>query len=310
MEVYDDLVEKGHKDVLVMREIPTDVNVYITKRQMEQQKLEMTQREQDRWHAGDLAAAFADAELDERLFEQCRSKVMDEEVDRIGTFDDTVGLVQFETPWQPGHDYVVVGDVGQNDLAGLGTMNVPCVMVFEVTDFLEKPCKMVAFYWFSGNGSYKKFVKVMKSAMMRYRAYGYYDATNVATALEDFQGSFEEWPTTPIFFSGTVGPKRWAIAIAVQLMQDGLFEWPYIKGMWYQARIFDASSRTQPDDVIATLLVFALSLRVEGVLWDALVNRYHWEVEDDEDDELAQFRKFHDEEVYVAPDDRYSRLLV
>jgi len=179
-------------------------------------------------------------------------------------------------------------------------------MVFEIPeDFLERPCRMAAFYWFDGTGSYKKFIHVLKHAMYRYRAQSYYDATNVQTAMEDFDDALANVPSTPIFFSGTVGPKRWAITVLTMMMSDGLLEWPYIKGLWYQARIFDPASKRNADDIIATLLVLMLAFRVEATLLDKLVERYGWDPDEEEKREEAQDSLAG---TYLEKD-RYSRLL-
>jgi len=224
-----------------------------------------------------------------------------------GMYDDAVGLVGFEMEWDKDKSYVVVGDTGKSSLITLSSQNVPCAMVFEMPkDFLESPCRMVALYWFDGRGSYKTFIDVVKRAMYRYRAQAYYDATNVQTAMEDFDDAFANLPTTPIYFSGSTMPKRWAVTVFVMMASDGLFEWPYIKGLWHQARIFEMSSKRNADDIIATLLVLMLAFRVESTLYDKLVERYGWQPEEDGD----VFSKEEDQysETYVGKD-RYDRLL-
>ncbi len=141
--------------------------------------------------------------------------------------------------------------------------------------------------------------------MYRYRAAGYYDATHVQTAFEDLgsEEGFDGWPTTPCYFSGVAAVKKWALTIFTQLMEDRMFEWPYIRGLWHQARIFDPSKRNLADDIIACILVLCHAFRLESIFWDRLVELYRWEVTDDET--LAGPAE---EISYMGEDDRYARL--
>lgn len=306
-EKYEALQKHGDEDVLVIEGLDSSVNIYITQRQLNQQKRTMSQRQQDRWHGGQMAAAFADSEIDERLLEFCHTPRMDALVKETGHRDDEVGLYHYETPWEPEHAYIVVGDAGKKDRLSLNVNNVPVAMVFDITGFLERAhtIKLAAFYWLDGAGSYKTFLRCMKHAMLRYHAAGYYDATNVQTAFEDLgrEDGFEGWPTTPCFFSGVAAVKKWAITIFVQLMQDRYFEWPYIRGLWHQARIFDPSKRNLADDIIACILVLCHAFRLETIFWDRLVELYRWEVDDD--DEVARAAEA---VTYAGEDDRYARL--
>ncbi len=308
MEQLDEAVKNGSENILVLRTVDSSENIYLTKRQLDNQRKSLVSgRSIDRWIGGDLAAVFADGELSEDLLELCRSKNMDAFVDEFGVFDDVVGLVQYEMEWDPSKSYIVIGDVGKSSRITLSSQNVPCVMVFEMpNDFLDKPCRMVAFYWFDGGGSYKTFLNVTKRAMLKYRSQLYYDATNVQTAMEDFDDAYGKLPTTPIFFSGGVGPKRWAISVLIMMMSDKLFEWPYIKAFWHQARIFDPSNRKNASDIIATLLVMLLAFRVEATLLDKLVERYGWDPDEEEDIYVEEKDQF--SATYI-PHDRYSRIM-
>ena len=233
-------------------------------------------------------------------------------VEERGKVDESLGLVEYQIKWDPTRNphqtFVVVGDVGKSSRIKLSSLNVPCIMVFSIPDdFLTEPCRMVAFEWFDGGGSYATFVNRMKRLMHEYRAVGYYDATNVQTALEDLGGTagFASMPTTPIYFSG-LGYKKWAVAVLTQMLEDGLLQFPYIKALWYQGRIFDPSSKTRADDIIATLLVLMLAFRVESSLYDKLAEKYKWVTEIDDDD-LYDYTDPH-ASTYYEDVGRYDRL--
>lgn len=307
MDGYQALIDAGHEDVLVQEGIDSSSNIYVTAHQLDKQKRTMSGRVEDRWHGGLMSAAFADTGIDEALLELCRDESLDAFVEEAGQFDDEVGLRSYQLPYNVEHQYIVVGDAGKCSVASQSSMNIPVVGVFDVTDFLERPgsCRLVAFYWIDGLGSYKTFIKQMKHAMVRYTATGYYDAGNVQTAFEDLgKEGFEGWPTMPIFFSGTVSVKRWAIVIMIQLMQERVFAWPYIKGLWHQARIFDPSSQKQADDLVAMILVFCMMLKIENAFWYPLQERFGWKDEDDET-EMASIQ----EDGQYMEEDRHARFV-
>lgn len=309
MEQYQSLSDKGDESMLVLENVDTKDNIYLTKRQMKEQSKVMNARAIDRWHGGQMSAVLQNAEIGEDLLENCFDPELDEWAQRHGKYIDGWGLMEYARPYRPGHIYVAVGDTGKSSITSMNAMNIPCVMVFDVTDFLVKPMELAAFWWFDGGGTYKTFVRKLLNAMMRYQAAGYYDATNVQTAFEDLDERFSMMPTTPIFFSGTSGPKRWAVAIAVQLMSEAQFRWPRIKAFWHQARIFEYASRKKADDIIATLLVFALALRTEGTLWSRFVDVYNLDEEEFSDEDLDLPGLEDSEDLWVEEMGRYDRIL-
>jgi hypothetical protein len=301
-------IEEDSEQAIVLEGIHSSVNIYITKRQLEKQELSLiSQRSKDRWHGGESSAVYQDQEISEDHLELCKDEEMDALVQEIGRFDDLLGLRHYDLKYKPGHSYVVCGDVGKSTAATLSSMNLPCVLVFDVTNFLKRPIEMVAFHWFDGGGSYDPFIDTMQAMMLRYNASAYYDATNVQTAFEDVRdAAFDGWPTTPVFFSGSVIPKRWSLTIVNRLMGDGMFQWPYIKGLWHQARLFDPTSRRIPDDIIAALMVFGLALRTEDTLWTLLEDKYKWKLnlEEEKDDPTVDFKVYVEERPVDA--DRYA----
>lgn len=283
METYQELYDDGDEGVLVLEGLDSSVNLYITKKQLSEQAKDMSQQEQDRWMGGQMSAVLLNNEFGEELLELCKDPELAKRAEQLGKMHDAVGLNFYELPFDPDRNYVIASDFGKSHLVGLHSVNVPCVMVFDITNFLREPTKLVAFYWVSGEGNYNIFMNLCKRAMVRYKCVCYYDATTVQTMPEDLDPAWSAMPTTPIFFSGEPGRKAWALAVLVQLLSDGQFALPYLKGLWHQARIYEIGGRKKADDIIATLLVFALSLRYQGDLWDLFVRSYNWEELRDED---------------------------
>lgn len=286
LDEYRDILEKLAEEYpgrfIVIDGLDQSANIYLTKRQKDAQVRVMTEGEADRWIRGLSSALSVNQDIGEQKVQNCYSEELDKRVRAIGEYSERVGLMSYELPYVPGRNYIAVGDVGKSTLTGLHSMNVPCVMVFDITDFLKRPMELVAFYWRDGRGTYETWVDLFSSAMVRYRCVGYYDSTNVQTALEDFS-RLGDMPTYPVYFSGGAGKKQWALAVLNQLFDDGQFKFPKIKGLWYQARIYDIRSKKIPDDIIATLMVLALAFQIDGTLWDLFVDRYKWEERDEEE---------------------------
>jgi len=307
-ESYQELVEKGNKNILVLQDVPSDVNIYLTKHQLELQRLTMSSREADRWLGGQQSAVYDDNSFPEEWIESCHSLKMDEVMQDIAVFDDELGVVGYELPFDKTREYMVVGDYGKGHLATMGSRNVPCVMVFDITNFLEEPCTLAAFYWINGGNSYIPFVDKFKYLVRKYRARGYYDATNIQNVLEEI-GGFDKLPfTEPVYFSGTVHVKKWAMAVCQVMMQNRMFKWPYIKGLWYQARIYDVSSQKLPDDIMATLLVFGHVLGREGTLWSRFSEYFKWEEKTDDSKGDEDLDEFLDDWEPLPSYDRHARI--
>jgi hypothetical protein len=311
---YRSMMEKEQRGVLVLEELSSDLNIYVTKRQLEEQRRSLTEREQERWLSGISTHISSESPFPEEAVERCRNNALTEEVEKIGVFHDSFGLLEYELPYDNSHTYVVTGDVGKSHLNTMNSQNVPCVMVWDITDFLEIPIRLAAFYWMDGQNTYETFQDKFIYACMKYRARSYYDATNIQSALEDV-GGFKNLPATqPVFFSGSINRKRWAVSVAALMMQNGLFEWPHIRGLWHQCRMYNPSSRKVPDDIIATILVFMFALGEEQTLWTRITERFKFdprtgelEEREGEDEEMDELEKYLGDK---APHryDRHSRL--
>ena len=283
LDQYSKLEKIGK--AVVLTDVPSEVNIYITRRQMEQQRLSIVNdMDRERWHGGSMAAINLDGELPPKLWDNCKNDALTKVAEKVGKIDSSLGLTGYQIPWDitkdPDKTFIVVGDVGKSSRVKLSSHNVPCVAVFEIPEnFMEAPCRLQAFHWFDGEGTYSTFIGYMRSMMYKYRARGYYDATNVQTALEDLGGSgaFANLPTTPIYFSGPMH-KKWSVAVLALMLQHQLLEIPYIKALWYQAKIFDSSKKHLVDDIIATFLVLMLAFRIESTLYDKLATKFQWDI--------------------------------
>lgn len=304
MEQYEKLRDDGDTSVVVLEGIDTSDNIYLTERQKEEQEKLMTENSRERWHGGKMSSVVVNSEIGEGLVVKCEDQRLTNWARKHGRYIDGLGIMQYERPVDYNRHYIAFGDAGKSRITAMSSMNIPCVGVIDVTNFLREPMELAAFYWFDGQGDYSAFVDKMKHAMTRYQARGFYDATNVQTAFEDLDETFRYMDTTPVYFSGHAGTKRWAITMLIRLMGDEQFLWPKLKCLRYQARIFKASSNKQADDVIATLLVFCLALRTENTFWNRLVEHYKM----DPNQGLITPRHQKESDGAIYREDRYDRI--
>jgi len=305
MAKYETLMSQGHKDIVVLEGLTSDSNPYVTKRQLARQRRTMSEHEANRWHGGQMSAAMEGMGINPRLLEACRVYEMDELVAAEGHTDD-FGVRKYMFMREAGHNYLVTGDPGKTALRSLSSQNVPVITTWDVTHFLEPfGIKLVGFEWMDGDGSYNQWIEIAKRHMLFYRAPCFYDAGNVQSAFEDLAGGFGgtgfDWPTQMVFFGGSVAIKRWAVTIMTQLMQDQMFAWPYIKGLWHQARIFNPGKKNLADDIIASVLVLCRAFQIEGVFWDKLALHYRWTDE-------GEYESQDDGFVVTNQDDRHARM--
>jgi len=287
-------------NALYLDGIDSTVNFYVTRGQWAFQRALMDSHDINRWQRGLTTGTEANRELPESLLNNC----LDEEFSNKMYNDDKaiqdwnvvkteLGVMHYHVPYEDGHYYVVTGDPGKGNPDKLSLNNIPIVTVFDVTDFLTKPARLVHFSMIWGNGSYKPWLEEFKRCMRHYQAQGFYDATNLGlTGFED-AGAFDDgfYTTTPITFAAN--NKKWARSAFVLLAQDGQFAWPFIDALWYQAAIYRETGEGKnklADDILASIFVYTLSLRIEGTFWDKLVDRYHWDEVAAEEDATRQDR--------------------
>jgi hypothetical protein len=160
-------------------------------------------------------------------------------------------------PPEPGHDYLVIGDIGQGRPP---YRNSPCVMVFDVSGYPHAPAVLRAFWWGDGQGSYAPWIAQFKSWMTIYhvKAAGY-DATGGQKAHSEmtFEGNAL---VTPIDMSGV--KKKLYINILKLMFQKERVRLPRnIPGLTTQFGKYRLPDDKLAQDIVATGLVLA------GLMW-------------------------------------------
>ncbi len=186
--------------------------------------------------------------------------------------NSSVGCVHFESPPE-GRNYLLVGDPGTGNPPH---RNAPCIIVWDYTDFPDKPCVLKFFKWVYGHGSYDPFKAAYLYTWEVYRP---------LEAIVDSTGTQKLWDeqillnlglwTTGMDFSGQ---KAGMLIAGQQQVQRQLFKWPYIQGLRsqlvrYSLREDTAGNNKLPQDITAVILMTAWHLR------DALWRKYGQEQE-------------------------------
>lgn len=191
-----------------------------------------------------------------------------------------IGCVHFEMPSesQDGRRYLLVGDPGQGDPPH---RNSPVIIVWDITDFPDKPASLRFFKWIFGRGSYDPFKIAYRYAWDTYRP---------VDAIVDSTGTQSLW-NEQIFLNMGLwvdgmdfsGNKHGMLIAGIQQVQRRLFRFPFIQGIRSQLVRYniteDTTSSKLPQDITAVILMTAFHLR-----------RYLWEdvEEKNEPDEVQE----------------------
>ena len=265
---------------LLIEDLSTNINPYISRIQKKRQMSMLDQLDRMRWLGGDQSSIEASRDIPEVIIERCRDEELTQQLEK-GDFGaskrEGVGVIHYAMPRVEGHSYLVAGDPGQSDYTRLRTQNKPVLTVWDVTGFPQVATTLCAIDLLDGGGSYRPWLTRFIELMNLYSCMGFYDATNVRTAWEDFD-TFTLLPTQPIFFD--YSSKPWARTIFVTLAQNGLFRWPYLMSLWYEASVYRTTGvgiNKIADDFIASAFVFCLALRTYGTIWTQLTSMFHKE---------------------------------
>lgn len=279
---------------IYMDNVKSTENLYVTKKQSAYHMAMMDTADQARYLGGSTTTAAYTSEIPTKLITDNVDPVMDNEIRVLGGHccktREGMGIIHYQLPREENHIYMVTGDPGKNNAIKIDYNNVPVVTVWDITHFLEEPAKLVYFAMLDGQGDYKPWLGAFRYAMMAYRAPGFYDATNQpgfdsAGAFNNSM-SFEHegkviqspavFTTTEITLANL--NKRMARTLFTLLAQDGQFAWPRIDALVHQAAKyaeFGPGVKKLPDDIIASIFIYCMALRVEGSLWDKVVERYY-----------------------------------
>ena len=320
---FDRLADKAKKEwedntedgLYFYAEPGSEDNVAITKSQvaLHVEFLE-SKADQARWLHGSRETTGISNEIPTVLIKACHDPLLDAQMEKL-VFDDSpaavykrrdgLGVIHWQLPWQEGRTYIALGDPGTASPAKMTINNVPVVIVLDASNFPSEPAAITAFHWIDGNGKYGPWKSYMKEMMDFYDCIGAYDATGTQGSFAESE-DFRDYILWPITLAG--GQKALGKTMFKMFCSDGLFAWPYLEGLWYQARIyreFGAGVKKLADDIISTLFVGSLMLR--SMFYSELPTRYKTESEQTE-----EMRKAIEDDMLAAAlvhrgDLRYTR---
>jgi hypothetical protein len=198
------------------------------------------------------------------------------------------GVTYFEVPWNPSHEYMLLGDPGTG---AAPNRNAPVLMVWDIHDFPKFKATLAAFYWGDGKGSITPFYNTLFKFMVKYNpVVTAVDNTgtqkNTSEILNNYIMSSRMEEGKKFEFLGEVvdlsrvlntqiqgmdfsGGKKPAYLIAGRLMLEaGLFSWPkIITGMRSQLSNYDPEKDNTngtkiPQDLVATYSMSSYAVQV------------------------------------------------
>jgi hypothetical protein len=282
-----DRAEAEHKDpngIYYFHRPEADENIYITAQQRKLHRSVLTIAQQERWLDGDDTTYAAMGTIPMPLIEGCKDLGLDQLVEEyrqgggLVELSDMLGLLRYQLPADEHSSYLVWGDPGTANPASLNVNNVPTCGAWDVTEFPEKAARLVCLHVLRGGGKYDPWLSMMRELMVFYRATGVYDATGMGKAMGEWP-EMQELPLYPVTLSAS--NKATARTHFLLFAGRGLFGWPYIKMLWYQARIYRESgpgTHKLADDILAGFFVSSFYLR--AAFWARLAELFHWDEED------------------------------
>jgi hypothetical protein len=290
-------------------------NTAITEDQLDlQRELIDDPAEQARWLTGDRSTVSESREIPGVLIRNCHKPWLDELMEtavleetpgHVYHHRDGMGITHWQLPYDPDKSYLAFGDPGTANPTRMKYNNVPVTLVFNVTEFPSFPAEMAAFHWIDGHGKYDPWKSSMREMMATYNCMGYYDGTGTQTAFAESL-DFEGYMLIPVSLGG--GNKPLAETMFKLFCGDGLLAWPYLEGLWYQARIYRKSGpgiRNLADDILSTMFVASYVLRA---LYHHLLPQRYTSGDDDDDGVDDDFLAYLDELSEQKEGSRYSRM--
>lgn len=204
------------------------------------------------------------------------------------------GVYHWELP--PDHDaqrkYIVIGDPGQGNPPD---RNSPPIMVWDVTDFPDKPAILRAFSWVFGNGSYWPFVTEYQRLVEAYRAYGRngFDSTGTQKGFDELVFSMQNLAAEGLNLSGN--NKYLALNSLKMFLGKRLMIFPHIGHLNNQLTSYKLPDTKIKQDLVMCMAMSAMFMR-----------RYYWL--DMDDQENKKKGKIPEKSRYARPiGNRYSR---
>ena len=256
-------------------------NIYITAQQRQLHTSILTVAQQERWLHGDDTTYAAMGTIPLPIIEQCKDPGLEQLVEEhrqnggLVELHEMMGLMRYQLPPDDRCSYLVFGDPGTANPISLNINNVPICGAWDVTEFPEKAARLVCLHILRGEGRYDPWLSMMRELMMTYKATGVYDATGMGKAMGEWP-DLQDMPLYPVTLAS--GNKATSRTMFLLFAGRGLFGWPYIKMLWYQAQIYrEAGPGTHKlaDDILAGLFVSSFYLR--AAFWARLAELFHWD---------------------------------
>lgn len=166
-----------------------------------------------------------------------------------------VAVWRWETPYVPGHEYIVTADPGWGNPP---FRNSPVVGVWDITAYtLGAPARLVGFEWVFGNGSPNPWINKFTDYVMTYHAIGMcaYDGTGFQVGYEKFVHGLQDLLAEPVNLGGQ--KKFAALNLAKKMFADGRFAIPNIPSMFNQLAKYDIPDNNLRQDIVSFILVTA-----------------------------------------------------
>jgi hypothetical protein len=169
-----------------------------------------------------------------------------------------LGLMRYQKPHVPWHEYLIVGDPGTGNPPH---RNAGCIGVFDITGFpdeFESRIELVAYAWVYGGGRYDNFVTQFKTWWEYYRC-----GLNTVVESTGPQKGFGDYaftlglqgPRMPVEEMDLSGQKKGeALQATIQLFQRGLLRIPFIRSMRTQLTGYTLPDKKIPQDIVSMLM--------------------------------------------------------
>lgn len=210
---------------------------------------------------------------------------------------DILGLYHYEIP--PDHslkrDYIVISDPGSGNPPA---RNSAVVGVFDVSEFPERPMKMVAFHWIGGDQSYWPWILEHQRFVELYRAHGRnaFDSTGTQKGFDELV--FSELGLAAEGMNMAVSGKMLALNALKFFMGKGLLEFPYVAHLSNQLTNYRLPDNKIPQDLVSMLAMAAAWAR----------RLYYVELDNEsEEDRRKRIGNLEVERYTRSPADRYTR---
>lgn len=190
-----------------------------------------------------------------------------------------VGVYHMETPAKRGGLYFVIGDPGSGSAPA---RNAPCIMVWDASEFPDKPVRLVAFWWGNGYGAISPFTDKLLYFMGQDEGLGYpalfagIDSTGTQAGLaellnltyfnpEELGLLEEDRSIRGLDFSGR---RKMQFLVTLRLMiEANMLKWPKeLIGIRSQLANYDPEKDRGPlpklpQDIVATMAMSAFVIR-------------------------------------------------